>query len=190
MAETYRRYPGFEQNSVSNEADGHLENLKILGYSVMKNVLTQDFSAYLEKRLLDLWDEQDEEFGRTRLEELGERGTHRGLLTKDKEFTDLVVHPRVLDVIYGVLGETAILNLQNASAAFPGQTHFQSAMHRDFAKDFVSEENMLRALAMQLDLPYYDRLPLNDIDPTLVDNIPIQFCRDNKILPIARDDFN
>ncbi|RZA22348.1 MAG: type II secretion system protein GspE, partial [Proteobacteria bacterium] len=58
------------------------------------------------------------------------------------------------------------------------------------AKDFVSEENMLRALAMQLDLPYYDRLPLNDIDPTLVDNIPIQFCRDNKILPIARDDFN
>ena len=58
------------------------------------------------------------------------------------------------------------------------------------AKDYVTEENMLRALAMQLDLPYYDRLPLNDIDPTLVDNIPIQFCRDNKILPIARDDFN
>jgi general secretion pathway protein E len=58
------------------------------------------------------------------------------------------------------------------------------------AKDYVTEEAMLRALAMQLDLPYYDRLPLNDIDPTLVDNIPIQFCRDNKILPIARDDFN
>lgn len=58
------------------------------------------------------------------------------------------------------------------------------------AKDFVTEEGMLRALAMQLDLPYYDRLPLNDIDPSLVDNIPIHFCRDNKILPIARDDFN
>ena len=58
------------------------------------------------------------------------------------------------------------------------------------AHNFVSEEDMLRALAMQLDLPYYDRLPINDIDPMLVDNIPIQFCRDNKILPIARDDFN
>ncbi len=57
-------------------------------------------------------------------------------------------------------------------------------------KDFLKEEDMLRALAMQLDLPYYDRLPLNEIDPTLVDHIPIQFCRDNKILPIARDDFN
>ena len=57
-------------------------------------------------------------------------------------------------------------------------------------KDFVSEEDMLKALALQLDLPYYERLPLNDIDPGLVDNIPIQFCRDNFILPIARDDFN
>ena len=57
-------------------------------------------------------------------------------------------------------------------------------------KEFVTQENMLRALAMQLDLPYYDRLPINDIDPALVDNIPIQFCRDNSILPLARDDFN
>ena len=49
---------------------------------------------------------------------------------------------------------------------------------------------MLKALAIQLDLPYYDRLPINDIDPGLVDSIPIQFCRDNMLLPIARDDFN
>lgn len=57
-------------------------------------------------------------------------------------------------------------------------------------KEFLTEEQMLKALAFQLDLPYYDRLPINDIDPALVDNIPIQFCRDNKILPVARDDFN
>lgn len=54
----------------------------------------------------------------------------------------------------------------------------------------VSEEEMLKALAYQLDLPYYSRLPVNDIDPTLVDSIPISFCRDNKILPVAKDDFN
>src|SRR5690606_8347530 len=52
-------------------------------------------------------------------------------------------------------------------------------------RDMVSEEEMLKALADQLDLPYYDRLPVNDIDPELIDNLPIQFCRDNKILPIA-----
>ena len=57
-------------------------------------------------------------------------------------------------------------------------------------KEYISEEDVLKALAYQLDLPYYERLPINEIDPTLVDNIPIQFCRDNRILPVARDDFN
>ena len=57
-------------------------------------------------------------------------------------------------------------------------------------KEYVSEEEMLKALAYQLDLPYYEKLPINDIDPNLVDDIPIQFARDNLILPIARDEFN
>ncbi|MEZ4741099.1 MAG: type II secretion system ATPase GspE [Bdellovibrionota bacterium] len=57
-------------------------------------------------------------------------------------------------------------------------------------QEYISEEDMLRALAFQLDLPYYDKLPVNDIDAALIDNIPIQFCRDNKILPVAKDDFN
>ncbi len=57
-------------------------------------------------------------------------------------------------------------------------------------KEYIGEEDVLKALAYQLDLPYYERLPINEIDPSLVDNIPIQFCRDNKILPVARDDFN
>ena len=57
-------------------------------------------------------------------------------------------------------------------------------------KEFVSEEEMLKALSIQLDLPYYDRLPIDEIDPLLVANIPIQFCRDHMILPVARDAFN
>lgn len=56
--------------------------------------------------------------------------------------------------------------------------------------DLVTEGDMLRALALQLDLPYYQRLPANEIDPMLVENIPIQFCRDNQLIPIAQDDFN
>lgn len=57
-------------------------------------------------------------------------------------------------------------------------------------KSYIDENDLLRALAQQLDLPFYDRLPVNDIDPKLVENIPIQFCKDNKILPIAKDEFN
>ncbi len=56
--------------------------------------------------------------------------------------------------------------------------------------EFVTSEDMLRALSVQLDLPFYDRLPVSDIDPTLVDHLSIQFCRENQLLPVARDDFN
>lgn len=57
-------------------------------------------------------------------------------------------------------------------------------------KEMISQEDMLMALAYQLDLPYYEKLPVNDIDSSLIDNLPISFCKDNLILPIARDDFN
>ena len=57
-------------------------------------------------------------------------------------------------------------------------------------KEFITHEQMQKALSLQLDLPYYDRIPSNEIDPMLVQDIPIQFCRDNEILPIAKDDFN
>lgn len=57
-------------------------------------------------------------------------------------------------------------------------------------QEYVTEDDMLHALAVQLDLPFYERLPINDIDPSLIEDIPIGFCKDNKILPIARDDFN
>ncbi len=55
---------------------------------------------------------------------------------------------------------------------------------------YATEEDVFKALAKQLDLPYYDKLPVNDIDSSLVENIPIQFCKDNLIIPIAKDEFN
>ena len=57
-------------------------------------------------------------------------------------------------------------------------------------KKFIKEAQLAQCLAIQLELPYYTQLPVEEIDPGLVRGIPIQFCRDNLILPIARDDFN
>ena len=92
-----------------------------------------------------------------------------------------------------ILVETAVISreqldeaLKAQQAAGKGQKLGQILLD----KKLISEEDMLRALAAQLDLPYYTRLPINDIDPALVENIPIAFCRDNKLLPVARDDFN
>ena len=54
-------------------------------------------------------------------------------------------------------------------------------------RKLVTEDQLLRALCIQLDLPFYNKLPIQEIDPALVKGLTIQFCRDHKVLPIARD---
>jgi general secretion pathway protein E len=90
-----------------------------------------------------------------------------------------------------ILVESRTLSEEQLETALERQQETQGKIGQILVENqMVTEEDMLRALAYQLDLPYYARLPVNDIDPSLVDSIPIQFCRDNKILPVAKDDFN
>jgi len=90
-----------------------------------------------------------------------------------------------------ILVESQALSAEQLTQALEKQAETQAKIGEILIEsDMISEEDVLRALAYQLDLPYYSRLPVNDIDPSLVDSIPIQFCRDNKILPVAKDDFN
>lgn len=119
------------------EADRHLENLTRLGYSLREAVLTPSEARDFRERLDRLYAEQVREFGEARLRELNEYEIHRGLLA-DAKFAELITHPTVLELVDAIVGPTAILNLQNASAASPGAVHFQSRFHRDFAKDFVA----------------------------------------------------
>lgn len=135
---TVRRYPGFEQRESPTEIDVLLEEIAIRGFGVLPGVLSRDEAAEIHEQLEALWTKQEREFGRDRLLALGEHGTHRGLLVEDDRYVCMAAHPRVLAVVERIVGETAILNLQNASAAFPHTRHFQSAFHRDFAKDFVA----------------------------------------------------
>ncbi|MCY4443930.1 MAG: type II secretion system ATPase GspE [Proteobacteria bacterium] len=54
----------------------------------------------------------------------------------------------------------------------------------------ITEDELLQGIAKQLDLRYYEKLPTDDIDPSLVANIPMQFCKEHLIVPVARDSFN
>lgn len=137
---TYREYPGFKQNSADSDLEYHLENLEILGYSVIKNVLSSEEAGNIADLLSKLYEKQDAEFGKERLKELNESEVHRGLLVEDEIFMQMASAPRILEIVHALIGESAILNLQNASCAKPGSKHYQSAWHRDFAKDFVTSK--------------------------------------------------
>ena len=52
---------------------------------------------------------------------------------------------------------------------------------------YVSETDVLIALSEQYNLPFYDRIEQNKFDKELVSNLPIEFLKKHKILPLGSD---
>jgi len=53
----------------------------------------------------------------------------------------------------------------------------------------IDENQLARALALQYELPWVDKLPAaDDIDDELLHNIPIAFAKKHHVLPIGRDE--
>jgi general secretion pathway protein E len=55
-------------------------------------------------------------------------------------------------------------------------------------KKYVMPHEVMRALCHQIDLPYVEDLRPNEIDPKLVDKLPINYARSREVLPIERAD--
>jgi general secretion pathway protein E len=53
-------------------------------------------------------------------------------------------------------------------------------------KKYVLPHEIMRALCHQIDLPYVEDLKANEIDPKLVDKIPINYARTREVLPIEQ----
>ncbi len=120
--------------------------------------------VYIDEKLGDIQQELDPKVG----------------IRKKRSLGEILVRSKVITV------EQLTEALSSQDAADQNKKLGQILIDRGY----VTEQDLLKALAYQLDLPYYEKLPVHDIDPALVENIPIQFSRDNLILPIARDDFN
>ncbi len=48
----------------------------------------------------------------------------------------------------------------------------------------ITEPQLLKALSHQLDVPFWPKLPLNDIDAALVSKVPIQFLKKHSLVPL------
>ncbi|HRK02603.1 MAG TPA: type II secretion system ATPase GspE [Oligoflexia bacterium] len=53
-------------------------------------------------------------------------------------------------------------------------------------RNFVLQHEILRALCAQLDLPYVEDLKPNDVDATLVKDLPINYAKTKEVLPISK----
>src|SRR5712691_2736773 len=53
---------------------------------------------------------------------------------------------------------------------------------------FLSEEDLLQAQGQQLGMPYWKELPESEFDVSLMAQIPLQFARQHKLVPIRKQD--
>ena len=136
----YQSYLESRKNVLSDEIDRIIEELDIYGYSVVENVLTPEKVRLFWDAIDKIWEIQSKECGEKKLRALREWGTVRALLFYDQAFAELIRHPLVMDVVSRTIGETAILHLMNGIISFPNDVHHQSNLHRDFAKNFVSNK--------------------------------------------------
>ena len=52
---------------------------------------------------------------------------------------------------------------------------------------YVSEEDVAKALGVQLDIPYVGRIGIEDVDQELLKMVPINFAKQTRILPLGMD---
>ncbi len=54
------------------------------------------------------------------------------------------------------------------------------------SKNYLTTEELAKALAIQMGYPYLDHIPANEIDPELIKEIPLNYAKQNLVLPISQ----
>lgn len=124
-------YGNQQQTETGSPAQAHAEAIRLRGYSIVHGVIEPEALKAWRARIDGIYAEQEKEFGASALEAIQERDVARAPLLYDRSFIDLAMQPLVLDVVQHLLGEWAILSLQNAVINRPGVKHHQSSWHRD-----------------------------------------------------------
>lgn len=137
---SYQSYFESPQNTLTSDVDKVVEELDIIGFSVVENVISKEKIKAFQRAVNEAWQIQIEETGKEKLKALNEWGTVRALIYYDDIFAELIRHPLVMGIVSKTIGETAILHLINSSISYPDDDYHQGLLHRDFAKNFSSDK--------------------------------------------------
>jgi ectoine hydroxylase-related dioxygenase (phytanoyl-CoA dioxygenase family) len=103
------------------------------GYTLLPGLIGDEWLESLRRRLEKLWEEEGSLAG---MEEGGEPGTRRlaALVDKGQEFDRIYTHPKILALVYKVIGRDFKLSILNARDALPGQGHQE--LHTDSSDEY------------------------------------------------------
>lgn len=114
-----------------SDSDKHLENLRLKGFTVVKDLLIKDQLNTI-RALLDEYNTiQENEFGRENMMATNEMNMVRAPLQYDPAFIELITNKEVLELVRALIGQEVLLHLQNGIVNKPNQEHHQSSWHRD-----------------------------------------------------------
>ena len=116
-----------------------LENLRLVGYGVVENVLDEELIEETRDAMYDAQGRIREDIGVDRLERAGELGVLRLMLAYNPHFFRFLELEPVLAVVDATVSETAILHLQNglilpSFESGDSPDVFQLRFHRDFPR--------------------------------------------------------
>jgi len=150
-------YGGQKPATVDDPLDHHLEELEVLGYTVVPDVLSKSELDDWRKRIDAVYERQEgESGGREALIAIGDQDLCRAPLLYDHAFLSMARHEKVLAIVNRILGDWFILNLQNAIINRPSERHHQSAWHRDLPyQNWVSSRPLAIGALFAID-PFSD----------------------------------
>jgi ectoine hydroxylase-related dioxygenase (phytanoyl-CoA dioxygenase family) len=119
----------------------HLEELDILGYTVMENVLSKEELAQVTEKIIAVNELQKQEtapyFDITLTDE---NNIARAPFVYDDFFYKLLDHPKVIPLVRELLGNYFVLQAQNGVIVHPNLEHSMSKWHRDLSHmNFVAD---------------------------------------------------
>ncbi|MHA2343200.1 MAG: phytanoyl-CoA dioxygenase family protein [Candidatus Hodarchaeales archaeon] len=109
------------------------------GYQIFEGILNANEIEYYIKYLIEKIDKQETKYGSQILNSIGELNTIRSPFLDNSQFINLFFNDFSRKIVKDLLGEYAILSLQNAIIVQPNKIHHQSFYHRDLIyQDFTS----------------------------------------------------
>jgi ectoine hydroxylase-related dioxygenase (phytanoyl-CoA dioxygenase family) len=112
----------------------HIEELDILGYTVIEDVLTPEEVAEVKRRITDIYELQKKEtepfFDLTTTDE---NNIARAPYIYDDYFYPLLSHPTIMPYVKELLGDYFVLFGQNGVLVQPEEEHSMGRWHRDLS---------------------------------------------------------
>jgi ectoine hydroxylase-related dioxygenase (phytanoyl-CoA dioxygenase family) len=132
-------YGVIPQTKLESDVERVLEELSILGFAVIQDVVSATELQQLRDKLAATYEIQKMEVTpEFQLEDVQEENQVRAPLCYDDLFLEMACHPRVIEVIKRVLGNYFLIHQQIGIINLPNVANRQAVWHRDLLyHDFV-----------------------------------------------------